>query len=61
MDTTNAATRHTARATKLSQLDASLLSAEGAEEHQAEQDWESFLAHLATEARWDEYRAWVAR
>lgn len=63
MDTTNtaAAARHTARAAKLALLDASLLSAEGAEEHEAEQDWELYLAHLATEGRWDEYRVYAAR
>lgn len=62
MNTTNtAAARHTARATKLAQLDASLLSAEGAEEHEAEIDWELYLAHLATEGRWDEYRIYAAR
>lgn len=62
MPTTNtAAARHTARATKLAQLDASLLSAAGAEEHEAEIDWEIYLAHLATEGRWDEYRAQVSR
>lgn len=62
MPTTNtAAARHTARADKLAQLDASLLSAEGAEEHEAEIDWELYLAHLAAEGRWDEYRAQVSR
>lgn len=61
MKTTNAAARHTARANKLAQLDASLLSAEGAAEHEAAVDWELYLAHLATEGRWDEYRAYAAR